>query len=117
MEEAVFRLIDRFHPDAVVIEDTVLQRSPATLRMLARLQGAVTGYCLAGKIPCETMYPSVWRKALRMRQGNGVKRDELKCQAIEYVWERFGISVSSDEADAVCIGLAYTLLHSKEELS
>lgn len=117
MERSVFRLIDRVRPDAVVIEETVLQRSPATLRMLARLQGAVMGYCLAEKIPCETVYPSVWRKALCMRQGNGVRRDELKRQAMEYVREKYGITASSDEADAVCIGLAYHILHSKEELS
>ena len=39
MEKAIFRLIDQVHPDIVVIEEAVLQRSPATLRMLARLQG------------------------------------------------------------------------------
>ncbi len=115
MEQYIARCIDRVNPDIVVIEETVLQRSPATLRMLSRLQGAIMGYCLAERIPCDTIYPSAWRKALHMRQGSGVKRDELKRQAVEYVRSRYGISVSSDEADAICIGLAYEKLHMEEK--
>lgn len=116
MEASIFDLIDQCRPDTVVIEDTVLQRSPATLRMLAQLQGAIMGYCFAAGIPVHTLYPTTWRKTLGMKQGSKIKREELKQQAIDYVRNKYKIDVSSDEADAICIGLAYCEL-AKENLN
>lgn len=49
--------------------------------------------------------PSHWRKVLGGTWGR--KRDEQKAHAIEVVEQRFGLTdVSSDAADAICIGLA-----------
>ena len=60
------------------------------------------------------MSPSHWRKVLG---GNfGRKREEQKAAAIQYVKEKCGLEVTSDEADAICIGYAY-LLESKKSQS
>jgi len=107
MQSRIFELIDRYMPSAVIVEETILQRSPATLRMLSQLQGAIMGYCLANDIPVHILYPTQWRGLLRIKQGSRVKREALKQQAIDYVKQKYNIIVSSDEADAICIGLAY----------
>ena len=42
-----------------------------------------------------------------MRQGRGIKRDNLKNQDIEYVKNQYNIIVNDDEADAICLFDAY----------
>ena len=44
---------------------------------------------------------------LGFKQGSGTKRSDLKQQAIDMIYDRYGISVTNDEADAICIGIAY----------
>ena len=57
-------------------------------------------------IEIEYIYPSSWRAALGIKNGRGIKRTSLKEQDIEYVKEKYNISVNDDEADAICIGLS-----------
>ena len=49
--------------------------------------------------------PSHWRSVLGGSWGR--KRDEQKQHAIEYVKDVLDKDVSSDEADALCIGLSF----------
>lgn len=58
-------------------------------------------------INIEYTYPSSWRSILGIKTGKGIKRDTLKEADIEYIYNRFNISVNDDIADAICIGLAY----------
>lgn len=58
-------------------------------------------------IPYEVFYPTNWRKVLGFKQGSGTKRSELKQQAIDMIYDRYGITATNDEADAICIGMAY----------
>ena len=51
----------------------------------------------------EIIGPSQWRSTLLFRQGAGVKRKELKAQSIEYVKSNYGLDVSEDEAESICI--------------
>lgn len=117
MESRILTTIATYRPDFVVIEETTMQGSPATLRMLAQLQGVIIGYCHANNIPITTIYPTTWRKALNMRQGRDVKRNELKKQAIDFVKQKYCINVTDDEADAICIGLAYFILNKERNTS
>lgn len=50
------------------------------------------------------VYPSEWRKRCGIKQGRGVKRDELKKADIQFVKDRYHIDVNDDEADAIAIG-------------
>ena len=93
--------------DYVIIEDTVLQRSPATMKQLSQLQGVVIGYCIEHGIPYDVYHPTSWRKLLEFEQGKGTKREQLKQQSQQFVEDTYQISVSDDESDAICIGLAY----------
>lgn len=102
--------IKAFHPDVVIIEDVMLMKSPQTMKMLARLQGVIMGYCAAAAIPVEIYAPSSWRKLLGFKQAK-TPREELKRQAIVLIQESYHISVTTDEADAICIAMAYFKNH------
>lgn len=108
MRQMIQSRIKNNHPDLVVIEDVALQRSVKTVIQLAQLQGAIIGACDIFNIPYEILKPSEWRKTLGFKQGR-MKREELKQQAIDYVAEHYGETVSSDEADAMCIAKAAQL--------
>ncbi len=88
-----------------VFEDIQLQAGNVkTYKVLAYVQAVLLLFCFYNKIPYTMSTPSHWRKLLG---GNfGRKREEQKQHAIEYVKDVCGKEVSSDEADAVCIGLA-----------
>lgn len=106
MEQEIIHLIEQQKPDAVLIEDVVLQRSPSVMKILARLQGIIIGFCDAIQIPVYIYYPTAWRKLLSFRQAK-VKRAELKQQAIDLVAQRYDIDADTDEADAICIAMAH----------
>lgn len=122
ISERVYVMIDRIcgvihkqNPDYIVFEDVVLQTNPATLILLARLQGAIIGYCRLCKIPYVIFRPSNWRKTLGFKQGKGVKRPELKRQAKKYVQTKYGLSLSEDVCEAVCIGDAFLKMNNNRK--
>ena len=43
----------------------------------------------------------------KIKQGRGIKRDQLKPQDIQYVQNKYHVKVNDDEADAICIFDAY----------
>lgn len=109
MVQALYEVLDEERPNAVYIEEAVVNRNVATQRFLTRLQGTVFGWCLVHGCKFETIRPTVWRKELEFAQGRNVKREALKQQAKDYVLERYGdqfLDISEDEYEAICIGVA-----------
>jgi len=92
--------------DCVVIEDVQQQVNKQTYKHLARLQGAILGHCCVNDIPCIVFPATTWRSRLGFSQGQGIRRQGLKSQAIQYVKENVRRNVTNDEAEAICIGLA-----------
>lgn len=89
----------------LVFEDIQLQMGNVkTYKVLAYIQAVALLFCFYNKIPYTISTPSHWRKLLG--GGFGRKREEQKTHAIELVKEKLNIDVSSDEADAICLGLA-----------
>ena len=66
----------------------------------------ILGYCYAHGIRTEILGPSQWRSKLKFKQGAGVKRDDLKQQAMDYVLKEYGLEVDVDQSEAVCIAVA-----------
>ena len=95
--------IQELKPDCVIIENVQQQAGVATVILLSRLQGFILGWCYAHNVRIEIIGPSQWRSTLSFRQGAGVKRKELKVQSIEYVKSNYGLDVSEDEAESICI--------------
>ena len=106
MTKDLCKIIAEEDADCVVIEDVQQQVNKQTFKHLARLQGAILGYCGVNDIPCLVYPATTWRRRLGFSQGQGVKRQGLKSQAIEYVKDNCRKNVKNDEADAICIGLA-----------
>ena len=76
------KTMEQFEPDAVVMEDVAKQKN--------------------------VVKPSTWREALHFKQGR-TERKELKRQAQAFVNDKYGMTVSEDEADAICIGEYYMI--------
>lgn len=107
MVTEILEVIKELRPEVIVIEDVALQRNAAVLIMLARIQGAIIGYCFENQVTNVIYKPSEWRKMLDFKQGSKMKRADLKKQAIQFVKEHYDLDASEDEADAICIGCAF----------
>lgn len=104
------KIIKKYSPDKVIIEEVAQQSNPLTLKLLARIQGVIIGFCAAHDIDTYIVEPSKWRSTLRFKIGSGVKRAELKAQAIEHVKNKYMLDLSEDECEALCIGEAAHIL-------
>lgn len=99
-------VIAKYEPNKVVIEEVAQQSNPQTLKLLARIQGVIIGFCAARNIETYIIEPTKWRSALSFKLGPKVKREELKEQAIKYVKKTYGLELDEDECEAICIGNA-----------
>ena len=106
MARDLWRVIKKYKPNDLVIEDVQNQNNTKTVVTLARLQGMIIGYAEAHKIKTHILLPSQWRKALGYNQGPKVKRAELKQQSIDFVKNKYGLELPEDEAESVCEGIA-----------
>lgn len=117
MEERVESMIlhlysyfQHYHPDIIIMEDTFMQHNPYSVKMLARLQGAVLGYGLQNRAEVIFKTPSLWRSEVGIKTKNGnttYKREQLKKFAVQLVSNVYDVSATDDEAEAICIGLSY----------
>lgn len=98
-------VLHKYKPYIIYIEETVVNRNVAVQRFLTRLQGVIYGYCVLNDCEFNAIRPTSWRKLAGINQ-KGKKRDELKKLAIDAVYQRLGINVGDDEAEAILIGIA-----------
>lgn len=103
----ICQLVESTKVEHVVFEDVQQQSNSATYKMLSQIQGAIMYCCYENEIKFSIIAPTAWRSLLGFTQGRKIRRSALKIQAINYVNEHCNKKVSSDEADAICIGLAY----------
>lgn len=100
---AICKKIKEIKPDCVIIEDVQAQSGVSTVILLSRLQGFILGWCYVHNIRTEIIKPSEWRSLLHFKQGAGVKRKELKEQGINYIKNKYGLDLSEDECESICI--------------
>ena len=115
VREWLITMITNFQPDFVIIEDIQLQQhggknytddgdniiGVTTYKVLAHLQGVICNLLLTLKIPHEIVPPGTWRKYCKIR---GQYKADKKKSAQLLVKDEYDISVTNDEADAICIG-------------
>lgn len=106
MAKALWKVLKKYKPEHLIIEETQQQSNVKTVITLARLQGMIIGYADAHGIKVHILQPSKWRAALGYRQGSKIKRAELKQQSLDYVKENLGLDLPEDQAEAVCEGIA-----------
>lgn len=103
MSKAIWQKLDEYRPNIIYIEETYMANNPQTSKILTRLQGVVYAWCINNACEFNTIRPTSWRKQLNFQQGKNVKREQLKKQSLQYVLDNYGLEVTDDEADAICI--------------
>lgn len=116
MRDQVISLIRFYNIDKIVMEEVRPDYNSHTGKVLIWLQAAVViaAYELNSKIEYNFINASEWRAALNIKQGRGIKRDQLKPQDIQYVKDKYDIEVNDDEADAICIFDGYCIKNDGE---
>ncbi len=109
IRDRIQELVDEYDIDVMVMEEVRPEYNSHTNKVLMWLQAAVVIAAVEenDKVQYEFIGASQWRAALKMKQGRGVTRDQLKPQSINYVKDHYGWSVNDDEAEAICIFDAY----------
>lgn len=106
----------KYEFEKVYFEDIQLQAGNAlTYKHLAYAQAAIILWCGHINIDYEIYASSHWRKVLG--GGFGRKRAEQKRHAIELVEKWYNIEVSSDIADAICLGKASIIQSTKSQIA
>ncbi|MGL5765339.1 MAG: crossover junction endodeoxyribonuclease RuvC [Sarcina sp.] len=98
------KMIKAYDINFVVLEDVQAQKNVNTFKKLASLQGVLKQRLYENEIPFKVYKPSEWRKILGIK---GNKREIQKKNSIEYISVKYNVEVTDDEADAICLGLAY----------
>ena len=109
MAKQITDLISYFKPHKIILEDTMMNSNVSTLKMLSNLAGAIKFYCYLHNFEIETIYPSEWRKYVKIQEAK-LKRSELKNKAYNVCIEQLGlIDLVEDQAEAICMGMAVSI--------
>lgn len=98
-------IIEDVLPDNLTEDNNKWMKNRNTFKALMYLQAAILLMLHHYKADVELIGATSWRKRCGIKQGY-VTRDILKARDIEFVKNKFNISVNDDIADAICIGWA-----------
>lgn len=109
MRKQIIGLICNYKPDKIIMEEVRPQINSHTNKVLMWLQGVVVIAAYECYKKCEIQFVNAteWRAAVHIKQGRGIKRDEVKLNDIQYVKNKYNIEVNDDQADAICIFDSY----------
>lgn len=102
-------LIEKYDVDEVAFEDIQMQtqvNNVQTFKVLAEIFGVTQEYLAEHKHSYQIVSSNTWKSKLGIK---GKKREEQKKNAQEYVLTHYNQKVSSDAADAICIGASIVL--------
>lgn len=119
MRDQIITLICRYNPDKIIMEQVRPQVNSHTNKVLMWLQGiiAVAAYECKKSIQIQFVGASEWRAAIKIKQGRGIKRQQVKTFDIQYVKDKYNITVNDDEADAICIFDSYWQKNDNNEIN
>ena len=102
LESTIYSIIKIAEIDAVALEGVQYQGNPKTLIDLAKLLGVLEQLVIRTikKKPLVVL-AATWKSTCQIK---GKRRIEQKSNAQKFVKQNFGKDVSSDVADAICIG-------------
>ena len=101
LKQWLMSMLSKWHPDMVVIEDIQQQDNIQIFKVLAQLQGVLLNALMENNYDYDIMHVATWRSHCEVR---GKTRSELKKQAQEKIKNWYDVTVSQDEADAICMG-------------
>ena len=93
MRKQIIGLICNYMPDIIIMQEVRPQINSHTNKVLMWLQGVITiaAYECWKKCSIEFVNASEWRAAIKIKQGRGIKRDEVKSYDIQYVKNKYNI--------------------------
>ena len=97
-------LIQEFNVNEVVFEEIQLQQNVDTFKKLAMVYGNLLELLTALKLPYHIISSNTWKSKCGIKK---TKREQENKDARAFVENTYGIKVTEDEADAVCIGYAH----------
>ncbi len=101
MYDNIKQCLDKYNPHFVVFENVQFQKNYGTFQRLSQLQGLIMALLFERNIAFHYVEATAWRAFCGVK---GKKRAEQKANAIQIVKDKFNLSVSDDEADAILIG-------------
>ena len=105
---AVEKLINKYKPDNLIIEDVKITMSASVARALMGLQFMLELLAYRNNIKCVNIRTTHWRKTLGLSNSPKINRAEKKQQAKDYVIQKYGIKEDIDDiTDAICIGASF----------
>ena len=109
MRDQLSIIIQANNIDKIIMEEVLPDYNAHTFKVLTWLQAAIViiSHQIDSNIEYQFIGASEWRAALKIKQGRGIKRGQLKPQDVQYVQNKYNIRVNDDQADAICIFDAY----------
>lgn len=104
LRKSLIELITVNSVNEIVFEDIQQQQNVQTFKVLAQVYGVVAELAEELAIPHSTLLASSWKSTLGIK---GKNRAEQKRNAQQYIINTYGLKVTQDEADSICIGTAY----------
>ncbi len=101
VKQWMLSMLMKWRPDVVAIEDIQQQKNVQIFKVLAHLQGVLLNTLFENKTEFEIVHVASWRSYCEVR---GRSRAELKKNAQVRIKDWYDVSVSQDEADAICLG-------------
>lgn len=103
----VISLIEEYNINKILLEDIQLQgqtNNVTTYKALAEVLGVLEELARERNIPHELVHSQTWKSTLNIK---GRDRATQKRNAQQFITEKYGLTVSQDQSDAICIGTHY----------
>lgn len=111
--QQIIELIENYSPDMVIFEDIQQQNNIAnniqTFKILAEVYGILFELLTSLNINHTSILASSWKSGLKI---SGKTRPEQKKNTQNYVINKYNVTPTQDECDAICIGEYY--IHSQK---
>jgi Holliday junction resolvasome RuvABC endonuclease subunit len=101
MKQWMLSMVAKWKPDLVAIEDIQQQENVQIFKVLAQLQGVLLNALYENKYEFDIIHVATWRSHCEIK---GKTRSELKKNAQAKIKTWYDVSVTQDEADAICLG-------------
>ena len=109
MMKRIGDILKRWDGHVLFVEDSWSAANVEVTKKLSNILGAIMYVCVETGCGFNKFRPSEWRKIIGLPLGKK-KRAELKAEAIQYVKDTYKLDVGDDEAEAICIGEAASII-------
>lgn len=103
-KERILKLIDENGVNQVLFEEIQLQQNVETFKKLAMLYGTTMLLLEEKGIKYDIVSSNTWKSKCKIKKTG---RETEKQAAQKFVEQNYGIHVSQDKADAICLGYSY----------